>query len=135
MAKVCSHSECSSPVFSKGLCKYHWGPAHGKQLARTTPLPKATKPINKKSKKRAADDRIYYPKAKRYIETNTTCMLRLPGCSIRSTEVHHLYSGSTRDKYYLVEEEWLASCPNCHHVVHDVMSQEEAIKKGFKKVE
>lgn len=92
-------------------------------------------PINKVSDDKKKEDRVYNTLRLVFLENKTACQIKLPGCTIKSTEVHHLFSGSNRSKYYLITSEWLAACRNCHDKVHNEMSKDEAIERGFKKTE
>jgi predicted HNH restriction endonuclease len=59
----------------------------------------------------------------------------LNDCAIEATDVHHLFSGRNKDKYYLDMSTWKAVCRNCHRAIHNYLSAEEAIKLGLKRVE
>lgn len=93
------------------------------------------KPINKKSEHRIEDDKVYKTLNRVFLDNHKVCEAELPGCSHWSTEVHHLYSGKDRDKYYLVISTWKAVCPKCHYKIHNILSMEEAIEKGLKLIE
>lgn len=99
------------------------------------PIKKSTTAIAKESDKRKEENKIYRPLAKQFIIDNPECQLRLEECKGISSEVHHLYSGASRSKYFLDMSTWKASCWHCHHIVHDVMSMEEAIAAGLKLIE
>ena len=57
MAKVCSHNNCSYPVFSKGLCQSHWRQAYAKPIKVNMPLEAKPRQIVRRTpvKKTAAE--------------------------------------------------------------------------------
>ena len=92
---------------------------------------KTKKPIAKKSAKRAKEEKQYAPVRKKFLQDHPLCEIKLPGCLIKSTEVHHA-SGRTNGNLLRVED-FVASCSNCHRQGHDKLSSEDAKKIGFKK--
>jgi hypothetical protein len=94
--------------------------------------PKAIAPISKK-KKEEMD--IYSKLRTGFLIINPYCQVKLPGCTIRATDVHHLYSGRDREKYYIKTTTWKSSCRTCHKIVHDVLSSDEAIALGLKLID
>jgi hypothetical protein len=99
------------------------------------PIKKSTTPIANESDNRKRENKVYQPAAKQFVKDNSECQLKLEGCVGVSTAVHHLYSGASRSKYFLVQSTWRATCWHCHHIVHDVMSMEQAIAAGLKLIE
>jgi len=91
--------------------------------------PKSISPV---SKKRQGEMDEYSKKRTAYLIIHSTCQAKLVGCSGASTDVHHLYSGKDRDKYYLQISTWKAVCRNCHNYIHDHLSADEAIEMGLK---
>ena len=98
-------------------------------------LKKIGQPINKVSETKKEDDKIYKTLRKVFLENKKVCELQLDGCTNLASEVHHLFSGGARSKYYLMIKEWKASCRNRHYIVHNILSKEQAIKLGLKKIE
>jgi hypothetical protein len=96
---------------------------------------KHQKPVNKISEKRVVKNKKYKEENVKFLKANPLCQLKLLGCTELSTEVHHLYSGRNRDKYYLDTTTWKASCSSCHHYLHDVLSAKQAEDLGLKKTE
>lgn len=96
---------------------------------------KYQKPVKKVSEKREVANKEYKIANKKFLIEHPFCQLKLIGCTNDSTEVHHLYSGRNRDKYYLDIENWKATCSSCHRYLHDVLPAKEAIDLGFKKTE
>ena len=115
MPKTCSVEGCNSPVFGKGKCKYH----RMKELAATKKR-KPRKPIAKRSKTRAMQERTYKILRKLYLENHRQCEARLPGCTCKATEIHHKYAGSKRQAHYLDVHTWMAVCRSCHDDIHHV---------------
>lgn len=98
-----------------------------------TGLKRQNKPIPKYSKKRLADIKIYSVLRKDFLKDKTFCEVKLIGCSKKSVDVHHLYSGRDRNKYFTVVETWKATCRNCHRKVHDELSTEQLVELGLRK--
>jgi hypothetical protein len=69
-------------------------------------------PISKRSNKKAAEDRIYSTKRKKFLEENPMCQAHLPGCAGPSCQVHH--KKGRIGSLYLDIEYWLAICDYCH---------------------
>jgi hypothetical protein len=92
--------------------------------------------IKKTSEKKKKQDDEYSKLRKLYLDTHSFCEAKLPGvCTGVATDIHHLYSGKDRNKYYLDDKTWKAICRNCHIFIHDKLSTEEAIELNLKKNE
>lgn len=90
--------------------------------------PKVVKQVKKVSEKRA-DELKEYPKLKKqFLAFKNACELRLPGCFISATEIHH---NSMSAKDFLNTDTWRAICRNCHKKLETEMPAEERRKKGF----
>lgn len=143
MAKNCSHPGCTYPVFSKSLCRNHWLPKHGKPLfyhpkLKQTEDGKTAKPfrvIKKVSDKQAKLKAVYNIAASQFKKAKPACMARLHGCTGITSDVHHLFSGASRSKYYLDQTTWITVCVSCHHLIHDVMGKDQLISLGLKRIE
>jgi len=108
MPKICSHKGCNTPVFSKGFCQTHWRwwKASQPTLAQTdSKVAKPFRVIKKVSDKQAKLNAIYNVAATQFKKDRPLCEARLHGCQ-----------GVT------------------HHI-HDVLSKEDSIIMGFKKIE
>lgn len=124
MPKTCSIEGCNSPVFGKGKCKYH----RMKELAATKKR-KPRKPIAKRSKTRAMQERTYRILRKLYLENHRQCEARLPGCTCKATEIHHQKS---RQGHLLNDvAHFLAVCRPCHTWIE--LNPLEAKERGFSK--
>lgn len=101
-----------------------------------TPKPKAVKhyTIPAVSSKKAKLDRVYSNARKKHLELYSSCQAKLPGCTMTATDIHHLYSGASRSKYYLDTTTWKTVCRTCHDYIHTKLSKEEAINLGLKKI-
>lgn len=136
MPKICSHTNCNTPVFSKGFCQHHWrGWKASQPLAQTDQVPAKPFRIKPVSTKQAKLNAIYNVAAAQFKKDKPYCMARLQGCTGATQHVHHLFSGASRSKYFLDEREWCPVCNHCHRIIHDILSKEEAIKLGLKKIE
>ena len=84
-------------------------------------------PISKRSNKKAAEDRIYSTKRKKFLEENPMCQAHLPGCAGPSCQVHH--KKGRIGSLYLDIEYWLAVDDSCHKWIenHPI----EAKEMGF----
>ncbi|MCF0074013.1 hypothetical protein LZD49_26260 [Dyadobacter sp. CY261] len=87
------------------------------------------KPIRRVSKKYRKELDQYRVDAKEFIRLNTGCFATLEGCTKRSTEVHHL---AGRGSLLNAKRLWRPVCPNCHRIIHDVLSMEEAVSLGLR---
>lgn len=122
------------------LCKKCW------RLISCSPTSSQSKPtvqsrsprpvLKMKSDKQSKLDIAYKVLREQYLKDNPLCLVHFPGICLQvANQVHHVYSGSHRSKYYLETKEWKPICSACHKFGHDVLTQQEAIDLGFKKVE
>lgn len=97
-------------------------------------LPTKRPPLNQRSEKREKLDALYSIVSKQYLKDHPKCEANIQGvCSFVSKDIHHLYSGANRSKYYIDETTFKAVCRNCHTHIHSSMSADEAISLGLKK--
>lgn len=94
--------------------------------------PKSISPVS--TKRRGEMDK-YSTLREAFLVAKPRCEAKLVGCTGASTDVHHLYSGKDREKYYLQIGTWKAVCRNCHNYIHDHLSAEEAIEMDLKRRE
>ena len=94
--------------------------------------PKSISPV---STKRRGEMDTYSKLRDAFLVAKPRCEAHLVGCTSISTDVHHLYSGKDRDKYYLQVGTWKAVCRNCHNYIHDYLSAEEAVDLGLKRID
>lgn len=94
--------------------------------------PKSISPV---STKRRGEMDTYSKLREAFLVVKPHCEAKLVGCTGVSTDVHHLYSGKDREKYYLQIGTWKAVCRNCHNYIHDHLSAEEAIEIDLKRRE
>jgi len=134
MAKTCSNG-CRYGVFSKGLCKSCWNRQYGKPIKKNkdakplkrTSLKKATKPINKFSKKRQEQLNKYYALREKFLKERNLCELKVDNkCTVEATEVHHEIG--KENELLLAVEFWKAGCRNCHQTITE--KSKEAIENG-----
>jgi hypothetical protein len=104
-------------------------PSNTKPTARQSIIPP-------RSQKRSKEERLYLAKRIIFLQENPMCQAHLPGiCTKHATEVHHLYWGSSRSKHFLDFDNVKAICRSCHDYIHTKMSSEDAVNKGFRKIE
>lgn len=132
--KLCSSCNKEQLIWrSKGkdkYCRQCW------LRDNSAPLPKKLpKPIKPKSDKKSIQDQLYSVLRNKFFQddNNKSCKARLEGCTLVASDVHHLYSGSSRSEHYLNVKEWIPVCRNCHTKIHDDLTKDEAIALNLKK--
>ena len=97
-------------------CKYCWS------CQKAIDTDSSQKPTDYKiplvSSKKKKKDAEYLKLRERFLTENPLCVVKVNGCGHGATDVHHKFSGSDRDTYYLVQSTWLAVCRNCHDWIH-----------------
>lgn len=73
---------------------------------------KIRKPIKQKSQKKVKEDRVYSTLRKVFLESKKLCEAQLPGCTVKSAEVHHKEGRGIKTNNI---KTWLAVCRNCHN--------------------
>lgn len=120
MPKLCSTPNCNTPVFSKGLCMYHWKrwKASQQSLTQTDNEPAKpfiasyrTKQIKKVSTRQQKLNAAYKVLRDQFMKKHPTCQARLAHCTGVSTECHH---SRGRGEYLLDDSTFFALCGNCH---------------------
>ena len=118
--KVCDGCGLERPIWKSSgtgglkLCKNCWS-CH--KSGDTEQKPTNTSP--RVSAKRAKKDAEYSKLRQRYLTDNQLCVIKVAGCTNGATDIHHKFSGSNRDTYYLVQSTWLAVCRACHSWIHE----------------
>ena len=94
--------------------------------AKPAPTPKkAKKPLNKVSKKRSAENKVYLMLREKFLRDNPFCaVMKIEP----STEVHHTYSGKDREKYFLVVSTWIAVSREGHNWIHNNPKESREMK-------
>jgi hypothetical protein len=116
--KICS--SCNTEQFiwkrheGKPFCKNCWSTHLGKNIQKPT----VKKVIPRVSKKRAKQDIEYLKLRLEFLNENSLCQVKFPGCSNFATDVHHTHSGSDRAVYYLIQNTFIAVCRSCHQWIH-----------------
>ncbi len=133
MPKQCKHPNCTNPVFSKMLCKWHYNLPKYQSATDDKKAPHksantARKPIAKQSAKRKKLDAAYSVLAKSFKQRHPHCMARLDGCTGITSDVHHMRG---RNIYLLDETEFLLVCRNCHSWIE--LHPAQAKELGFSK--
>lgn len=107
--KICKGCKLPKKLFSKGLCLNCYKKSNINCV-------KKTKPIRSISHKQQQIQRKYSKLRSDFLKEHKLCVLVLPGCTRKATEIHH--SGK---KYS--EEKWLDTslfipcCRNCHNEI------------------
>ena len=119
--KICDGCGLERPIWKSSgtgglkLCKQCWS-----CQKHSDDTQKPTKPeISRVSAKRAKKDAEYSKLRQRYLTENPLCMIKGPNCSHYATDVHHTFSGSNRDAFYLVQSTWKAVCRADHNMIHE----------------
>ena len=98
-------------------CKYCWS---CQKAINSDSVQKPTDyKIPQVSSKRKKKDLEYSKLRKRFLTDFSLCQIAVKGCSVNATDVHHKFSGSDRDTYYLIQSTWLAVCRACHSWIHE----------------
>lgn len=130
MPKTCLHTNCNTAVFSKKLCRYHWGMEYGKPIKKRLPVgpAKPRKPIAKMGAKRKANIKEYKPLRDKYMLEHRVCELRILCNGAPSEDLHHV---RPREFFLCDVSVFKAACRACHDWIpaHDA----EARKLGFLK--
>jgi hypothetical protein len=84
-------------------------------MENSKPEPVKKSSINKRSKKKVAEDQEYSVLRKDYLEKHPLCEIAFAGCTNHATEIHHTKG---RGINYLNVSTWKAGCRNCHHKAH-----------------
>ena len=132
--KICNHCKEEKQIWKslgkEKLCQSCWS-----NIQPPKGIPKSSKKISPVSDKKKVENDEYSKLRKLFMIANPHCQAKLIGCTGGSTDVHHLYSGKDRSKYFLKITSWKAVCRNCHHQIHDVLSTEEAVELGLRLIE
>lgn len=108
--------------------KFPWSDFQDKRREDRRPKPeKKVYKIKSRSEKGVKEDRLYYQLIKKFKEENPYCKAKLPGCTIYTTDVHHMKG---RGVWLLIVKFFFPCCRNCHDKIN-VMPIEEAVEKGF----
>jgi hypothetical protein len=121
--------KCAGCEQMKHIWKSHGKDKYCQQCWYSIEKPKSISPV---SEKRRGEMDEYARLRDAFLTAKPRCEAKLVGCTGVSTEIHHLYSGKDRDKYYLKIGTWKAVCRNCHNFIHDHLSADEAIEMGLK---
>lgn len=84
--------------------------------------------IRKVSTKQAKELRTYSKVREEYLKDHPFCQLKLVGCMIKATDIHHIHK---RGKSLNSTETFLAACRHCHTILETKLSAQERREKGF----
>ena len=136
MIKLKMCNGCSQPKYiwksdgKEKFCKECWFSKNP-----PTQIKKSTTKIAPISKKKKEEIDEYTKLRKLFMIAHPFCEAKLQGCIGEASDVHHLYSGKDRSKYFLKMTSWKAVCRNCHHQIHDVLSTEELLELGLRLID
>ena len=120
---------CAGCNKHKYIWKSHGKDKYCKECWYNVEKPKSIPPV---SKKRRVEMDAYSKLREAFLVVKPFREAKLSNCTGKATDIHHLYSGKDRDKYYLQIHTWKAVCRNCHTYIHDHLSTENAIEMGLK---
>ena len=133
--KICNSCETEQLIWKNQdgnkYCRKCWlNKTYTNILPKKIPLP-----IKSKSDKKSAQDQLYTVLRNKFFQddNNKSCKARLTNCTLIASDVHHLYSGSSRSEHYLNTQEWIPVCRNCHTYIHDTLTKDEASALNLKK--
>jgi hypothetical protein len=103
--------------------KYPWSDQQDQRREDRRPIPKpktpikpSTKPIPKKSKKRAEDDKVYFALRDLHLKLHPECQIPIEGiCAGIATDLHH--PKGRVGKLYTDASLFLSACRPCHSYV------------------
>lgn len=98
-----------------GLCKFHYWNSRAALKGKKEPKPR--KPVKKVSDKRSKENKIYTGKRIIFLAEHKICEAKLEGCTIKSTDVHHIRGRC--GELFLDETHWKALCRSCHKFVEE----------------
>lgn len=130
MAIHCVTSGCENPVENKdtGLCS---SCSHTDRKAKRMRLKgKKVYIIPKVSKRQAVENRVYSELRKEHLKDHPFCQIRLLGCTVIATDVHHTQK---RGKHLNAKETYLSACRHCHTELETKMSAKERRERGLLK--
>lgn len=90
------------------------------------PLQSTPKQIKKRSDKKIIEDRIYAVLRNKYLTANEECEMKFPGCTNKSTEIHHQKGRGINTNN---DTTFIATCRNCHTHCH--LNPTSARELGF----
>ena len=103
-------------ILGKGYCK---------NCANKHIKPKS---LLKISKKKEIENQEYSILRVKFLTKHPTCQAKLPGCTVLSTDIHHMKG---RGKYTLDISTWLSTCRTCHTYIEN--NPDVAKEYGFTK--
>lgn len=125
----CSIPGCENPCEGTlWICATH--NAEKRKAERDARKIKVIKPIKKVTEKKAKELIKYSKLRADFLEFKMVCEIKLQGCTISATTVHHT-AGRLGD-HLLDTKTWKAACLSCHDKLHSVLSAKENRDLGFK---
>lgn len=120
--KICKGCNKSKIIWkshkSDEFCQICWN-KHPDKTNNVKPTTKKQKRIPPRSAKRVVANLLYLKQRSIFLGQHEMCEVRFPGCTNQATQVHHVYAGADRNKYFLDESTWKATCHTCHQHIHN----------------
>lgn len=84
------------------------------RISRVVPCAfcKPSKPIARRSTKRAKQERQYSVDRIKFLQDNPVCKIQVDGCTHKATQVHH--AKGRIGELLLNQKYWVATCASCH---------------------
>lgn len=124
--KICNKCNTEKHIWKNHegnkYCKFCW--------MRSLSLKKGVKQkrIKSFSDKKLKETKEYSKLRKIYLNKHPMCEAAVNNCTLKASEIHHIKG---RGKNYLLCDEWMAVCRNCHVWIE--LHPIEATGKGFRK--
>ncbi len=116
--KMCSGCNTEQYIWKRHegepYCKQCWS-CHKSKDEDGKPIKNIIPQVSSKKKKQ---DQEYLKLRERYLTERTLCEVKVSGCMMHATDVHHTFSGANRSVYYLIQSTWLPVCRSCHDWIH-----------------
>jgi hypothetical protein len=126
---ICATEDCEN--YTEGSTPYCGSCNHAiRKAEKEANKIKAVQKIKKVSAKQSKKNRLYTTQRIDFLTQNPLCQMRLQGCTIIATTVHHTEKrGENTNKV----ESFMGACGNCHDLVETKLSAVERREKGFLK--
>ncbi len=116
----CSIEDCDNPCEGTTLlCATH--NYENRKAERQANKVKVIRPVKKVSEKRADELKEYPKKKKKYLEHKMACELHFEGCTVTSTDIHHVSLSAAN---FLNEDTWIGCCRSCHSRAENMSAEE-----------
>lgn len=87
-------------------------------------------PINRVSKRRQKESRIYQKERLLFLEENPNCLIKSGVCTYEATCIHH--GKGRHGSFFLDKEFWFPSCISCNSYLETGEGKAWGYKHGFR---